>query len=181
MNPKKLFFILATLFTASVVLWYVFLYRPNSQRIQVLDSQLKQTFAQLKSANHAKVDMKNIELRLEKEKKNLENLKKRFVDKNNLTEVTITMKHFASRYGLELVDFAPVLENYFSQNPKSRVLPLPLAITIKGDYIQMGRFIEDWQKLPFFIIPEEIVVEKPDENKNDLQAVVTGKLYCWNN
>jgi len=181
MSSKRLFLILILILLAGGILWYSFAYVPHATKIQSLNIQLKEAFSRLKSANRAKVDLKNIEVRLQKEKENLEILKKRFVDKKNLTDVTITMKNFAARYNLELVDFAPVLENYFSQDQKKPVLALPLAVTIKGDYVQMGRFIEDWQKLPFFIIPEEIVVEKPDEDSNDLQAVVTGKLYCWNN
>lgn len=181
MSAKRGFLILLMLQIVAFSLWYVFLYQPGAVQLSQLQRQVEEARTQVKNANHAQVDLSNIQKRLENEKQEVIALKKRFADRNNLSEVTIAMQNEARRFHLELTDFAPVLETYFADTTTSEVKALPLAITVSGSYINIGRYIESWGSLPFYVVPEEIVVEKVDENSNELQAVVTGKLYCWKN
>jgi len=180
MTAKRLLILLIFLQIFTGIGWYLGFYQPYHQKMALVQRQLDESLRKLSNANHAKIDLKNIEARLNREKQNLADIKSHFIYKTELARVTEDLRRRAEKFDLVLTDFAPVLDNYFVDTLHTEIKPLPLAITVTGKYLDIGRYIESWDQLPFYILPNEIKIEKLDEKSNDLQATVTGNLYAWN-
>jgi Tfp pilus assembly protein PilO len=180
MLRKRFSYILSIVLFAVLVVWFVFLYYPKSIEIQKTKLKIKEMRHELASASQANVDIQNIENRLLEEGKSLEEVRSKFVEKDDLASVSRKIEDFARKYDLRLIDFAPVFEDYFADTSKTIIKALPLAITVRGRYLDVGKFIENWEQLPFYLEPKGIVIQRLAANSNDLKATITSELYSWN-
>lgn len=177
---RKIFIGLVILFVASFSLWYVMVNYANEKELEKVDQELVVINAKLNSARHAQIDYANIQEKFEEDQKRLQKERTRFVGKGELSDVTYRLKAFAQKYNLKLMDFAPELENYFAASPDDKIVALPIQIGVHGAYMDVGKFIENWHTLPFYLIPEEIKIERENDKSNVLIATVTAALYTWN-
>ena len=177
MSAQRLFIIFLVSFIALGVLWFSFIYSP----LQIDETNAKIRFEEVSSKlKYARRDLGMIENRLDKKKEALADVKTRIVDRKNLSNITEALRNRAQDFKLEITDFTPVLENYFETTGNSQVKPLPLVITVSGRYLQIGKFIESWDNLNFYLTVHEIIVEKLDVHSNELTATITCNLYTWN-
>lgn len=180
MLRRKFSIVLSILLLAVLILWFVFLYYPQSIEINQVKSRIKEIRNNLASASQATVDIENIEKKLQMEKNKLEDVKGRFVNKDDLAKVSKQIGDFAKNYNLKLTDFAPVFEDYFADTSNTDIKELPLAISVSGKYLDIGRFIENWEKLPFYLEAKQISIQRISPVSNILEATISSKLYSWN-
>jgi len=180
MLRKRFSYILSAVLLAVLVGWFIFFYYPESIEINKIELRIKAMHKELASANQANVDLENIENKLLKERKRLEEVRSKFVEKDDLTSVSKKMEDFAKKNNLRMIDFAPVFEDYFADTSKTVIKELPLAITVRGRYLDIGRFVENWENLPFYLRAEEISIQRFTDSSNDLKATISSKLYSWN-
>ncbi|GAB4333800.1 MAG: hypothetical protein Kow0037_12150 [Calditrichia bacterium] len=177
MNSKKTFFIILGVFAVISIGWYLLLAAPLSKRSSEYEQQLKSIHEKLRGAQRAEMQLKSISRQLEDKKKELADIKARFVDRKQLSNVTQSIKKAAEKFDLEVTDFSPVLDVYFDQSGSGAVKPLPIAITVVGGYLKIGRFIENLKDLDYYMIPQDCVIEKYEPESNDLLATITCNLY----
>lgn len=180
MLRKKFSYILSVLLLAVLVAWFMFLYYPKSSELNNVQLQIKEMRHNLASANKANFDIENMEKKLLDGNQRLEEVKARFVEKEDLTKVSKKLEGFARDYDLRLVDFAPVFEDYFVDTSKTVIKALPLAVTVRGNYLDIGRFVENWGKLPFYLEADGIALQRAKPTSNNLEATISSKLYSWN-
>lgn len=177
---RKIFIALVVLLIAGFTSWYVFIYYANVNELKLIEQKLVMTNTKLDNARHAQIDYANVQKRYETDQKRLEEERTRFVGKAELSDVTYRLKDFAKSYKLQLMDFSPVLENYFAASPDDKIVALPIQIGVHGAYMDIGKFVENWHKLPFYLIPEELKIERENPESNVLVANITAALYTWN-
>lgn len=180
MLRKKFSYILSVLLIAILVVWFIFFSYPKSIQINKIKLQIKEMQHNLASASQANVDIQKIENKLLEEQKDLEKVRSSFVEKDDLAKVSKKINDFARAYNLRLTDFAPVFEDYFADPSKNVIKALPLAITVRGKYLDIGRFIENWESLPFYLEPKGIQIQRFTPVSNDLKATISTQLYSWN-
>jgi len=180
MLRKKFSYILSILLLTILVVWFVFFYYPKSIEIDKIKLQIKEMRHDLASASQANVDIQKIENKLLEEEKALEEARSRFVEKDDLATVSRKIEDFARGYNLKLTDFAPVFEDYFADTSKNEIKVLPLAITVRGKYLDIGRFTENLGSLPFYLEPKGIMIQRFSPASNDLKATISSQLYSWN-
>lgn len=181
MFKKKFSYILSALLLAVMVGWFILFYYPKKIEIDKIKFRIKEMHKELTSANQANVDLENIETKLLKERKKFDNVRLKFVRKDDLTSVSKKMEDFARKNNLRLIDFAPVFEDYFADTTETEIKELPLDITVRGRYLEIGRFIENWENLPFYLEANKISIQRYTPSSNDLKATISSKLYSWNN
>lgn len=177
MNSKKTFFIIIGTFLVVAIAWYFLLAVPLSNRASDYEKQLKSIHEKLRGAQRAERQLKTMSRQLEEKTQELEKIKSRFVDRKNLSKVTQSLKKTAEKFDLEVTDFSPVLDVYFNQTETGAVKPLPIAITVVGRYLKIGRFIEQLKDMDYYLIPQDCVIERFDPESNDLLATITCNLY----
>ena len=180
MLKGKFTVVLSVFLLAVLSVWFIFFYYPKSVEINQIKSRIKEIQNELVSASRANVDLENVEKKLLNEKSKLEEVKARFVEKDELASVSKKLGDFAKDYNLKLTDFAPVFDDYFADTSKTVIKALPLAITVTGAYLDIGRFIENWENLPFYLEADEISVQRITPVSNNLEATISSKLYAWN-
>ena len=178
---KGKFTVVLTVFLLAVLsVWFILFYYPKSVQINQIKSRIKEIRNELVSASRANVDLENVEKKLLDERNKLEEVKARFVEKDELASVSKKLGDFAKDYNLRLTDFAPVFDDYFADTSKTVIKALPLAITVTGAYLDIGRFIENWENLPFYLEADAISIQRLTPVSNNLEATISSKLYSWN-
>ncbi|GAB4371669.1 MAG: hypothetical protein Kow0042_14560 [Calditrichia bacterium] len=180
MTVQRIFIALLIIFTLSCVLWYVLVYQPLVGEELQKKKQLAELHNQLKQARVAEKDLEAVQSRFKEKEKELAEVKSRFIDKKDLSRVTDALRKSAERFDLKIVDFTPVLDSYFNDNGKGKIKPLPIMLTVRGRYIQIGKFLEEWHSLDFYLVPYQIFLEKMEANQNTLRASIMSNLYTLN-
>lgn len=180
MKEKKLFVVLVSILVVGVASWYIFMNRPAEKKLENVNEKLSTIVQKVKTAKRAKRNIDNVQDRYELIQKKLEKQKSKFIRRNELSRVTSRMDEMAKDFNLKLVDFAPALENYFARDQAAVIVTLPLVVTVEGNYIDIGRYLENWYKLPFYITTEEIELAGKNENQTTLESKISAKLYTWN-
>ena len=177
---RKIFIGLLSLVVVLFVSWYIFIDYANTNELKKINQEMAIIKAKLQNARHAQADYTNIQKKYEEDQKRLIQERTRFVSKNELSDVTHKLKKFAGQYNLKLMDFSPALATYFATDPNDKIVSLPIEISVYGGYLDAGKFMEDWYKLPFYLIPEEINIERVEPEGNELVTTFTASLYTWN-
>ncbi len=178
-TSKKIFAVILITMVACCGGFWTFVYNPQQKQYLALQQDLEKTIERYDKASRAQQDLDNIRQRLERESASLFALEGRFIDKGDLSIVTEKMRDLSRKHNLQLVDFTPAFSAFFADTSQSEVKALPFSITVKGHYLNIGRFIESWSQQDFYIVAEEAYVGKSDRRGRDLEADISGRLYAW--
>lgn len=179
MLSKKIFIALIFAMVLVIISFFLFMYNPKQEDMMVLQSDLQRTMNKFREAKQAESDLDNIYTEYDNQMHQLDLVKSRFINKNNLNEVTLKISEETKKFNLELLEFTPIFKLYFADTLNSDIKTLPFSIKVKGRFFEIGRFIENWDQFSFHIIPDEINLKRVSTKTNELQAEITGYLYAW--
>ena len=179
MLNRTIFFSLLFLSALISSAFYFFLYSPKAEEQLELNDQLEETMQKFNKAKLALGDLKNAEKIMDKQKIELERINGKIIESDQLSKITIKIRNFTHDYNLKLIDFTPIFEQYFSDTTNNPIKALPFSVTVKGKFLDLGRYLENWENRDFFMIPDEIFVKELNSRTNQLEAKITGSLYAW--
>ncbi|KAA3617283.1 MAG: hypothetical protein D8M58_03145 [Calditrichaeota bacterium] len=179
MSAKNIFIVLVLSLATVVVAFNFAIYNPAEEERLLLQKQLNKTVQKFKNASRAKKDLENIRERIDIENDRLSEIKKKFIEKNDLSNITLQIRERTNQHHLKLLEFTPVFKFYFADTSKSPVKSLPFSVIVTGKFIDIGKFVESWNDFDFYIIPEEIQIEKLNNKSNNLEAMIVGRFYAW--
>ncbi len=179
MNAKNLFFIMLVGFTLIIISGILFYYNPATEKLAEVEKELKVNTSRFNNASHANRDITNVKLKYEERQESLRKIEKRFIYRKELGNITEKLQGHAQRYGLRLIDFTPIFRVYFADTSSSPVKRLPFTLTVSGSYLDIGRFLESWPDMEFFITSGQLYLGKTGKKSNRIEADITGLLYAW--
>jgi len=179
MLNRTIFFGLLFLSVLLSSAFYFVLYSPKAEEQLKIKDQLKATMQKFNKAKMALSDLNNAEKILEKQKSELDRINGRIIESDQLSKITIKIRNFTHDYNLKLIDFTPIFEQYFADTTNNPIKALPFSVTVKGKFLDLGRYLENWENRDFFMIPDEIFVKELNPSTNELEAKITGSLYAW--
>jgi Tfp pilus assembly protein PilO len=177
---KKIFIIQLVALILVGAGWYFLWFERQEKKLLSEQGKLEQISDKLKNARNANINIRHIEEKFKEQQARLDQEKSKFIRKDQLTIVTSSMNSFAGQYDVRLMDFTSTDENFMLSGQTTKVIALPIMITVHGDFINIGRYIENWPTLPFYVIPEMITISRLQEGQNLLQAQISARLYTWN-
>lgn len=181
MSSKNIFIILIVASVAILIGLNYGFYIPVEEEKEQVQKALRETINKFNTANRAMHELENIRAKLEKENQNLEQVKSKFIKKSELSTITFQMRDKTREHNLRLIDFTPAFKFYFADTSKVPVKALPFSVTVSGNFINIGKFIESWQNFNFYILPEEVQIAKMTNKSNNLEAIIAGRFYAWSN
>ncbi|MBD3223584.1 MAG: type 4a pilus biogenesis protein PilO [Caldithrix sp.] len=179
MKIKRVFAALIGMLILVIVGWYLILHRPMQKEINKTQVKIDNLLEKLQKARKAQINLKVAKTRYEQGQQDLRRARERFISKEELSIVTKDLDKHAKKYRLDMANFSPRLSSYFKESSNEKVSTLPVEMEVMGDYLNIGRFIESWEELPFYITHEEISIEYMEKEKT-LKAVILANLYTIN-
>jgi len=176
---QKLFYSLILLFVLSVSGWYYYFSVHLQKELEDTDNRLNIIAEKVNRAQMAKSDYQDMAEKYSQLTKILATVKSKFIRKSEISRVAEILKKFARKYKVALMDFSPAFDKYFEVKDHEKISLLPLALTVKGRYLDIGMFLENWPDLPFYLTQDELVIYRSEENQNELNAEIKASLYIW--
>lgn len=178
-KAQRIFLALVVLLVFISVGWFILVYQPLQLEIKKKHRELGQLNRQIQNAQNANINLDKIEKEAERAEQELNEIRSKFVNRDDLSRVTENLRKLAQKHHVEITDFSPVLDSYFDDSENESIKPLPIVLTVIGRYLEIGRFVENMKNLDFYLTPREILIEKMDAESNDLEATITCNLYTW--
>ncbi len=179
MNAKNIFVILALMIVLGIGGTIMFILNPKSDQINRLQSKLDITTSKFENATHAKNEVAHVREKLQQTNDQLANIRAHFIRRENLRDVTDALKVQTRKYNLSFDEFTPIFKAYLQDKSKGPMKALPFSISITGNYFKIGKFLDSWKAMPFFIFPDEIYLTKMEKRSDRLKANISGRLYAW--
>lgn len=161
--------------------FFVFIYNPKEEEQQNIKQALIETESKFHAATRAVNDLEKINILLAEQQESVNQTNSRFIRNEELSTVTVNIRNVTRVNNLKLVDFTPLFKNYFADTSTAAIKALPFSITVKGRFLDVGKFIDSWENLDFYMVPDEIFVQKPSNRSSEIEANITGRLYAWAN
>lgn len=176
---KRIFIILLMIWLILISGWYLFIYAPDELQLWQAENEMCNVLTKIEQAVEAGKKIEQVQAVSNNNKIILSNLRNRIVDRSKISKVTTKMRRLADNHNLKLTNFSPLTHDFISSPGDSAdVIPAIVLISVQGAYLNIGRYIESWEKLPFYIIAEEVSIETLNKN---LKAQIRAKLFTWNN
>ena len=174
LENKTKYFIAATLIIIPALLFYFFIFQPQYAKIINLNKQitdLREDIAKIR------IVVNN----LPKYKKELEEVKKEFEATSVLLPKTQEIPNLlrnisdlGKNAGLDFLTFTPGQEI-----PKDFYAEIPIDITIKGPYHNLGIFFDKVSKLDRIVTVNNITIDKPEQEGTEMMLNSACKLVTY--
>jgi len=181
MLTRNIFIGLLSFCIVALITFYLFIYTPQEQEKTDINSELQATLNKFNKAKFAMTELNKIQAELVNQEEELNRFNSRFIARSQLTRITIKIRNFTAKYNLKLVDFTPLFNIYFADTSRAPIRALPFSVTVEGKFLDIGKYLENWERQDFFMIPDEIFVKELPARTNVLEANITGRLYAWAN
>ncbi len=179
MRAKNLFILLSVFIIVSTAGFVMAIMSPKMAKIDKLETDLKVTTDKFQNATNAKNDVEHVRGRLKETELELATIKAHFIERKQLREVTEKIKTQTKKYSLSFDEFTPIFKAYSQNQSNGNVKALPFSIAVSGSYIMIGKFLDSWSELPFYMYPDELYLSQGNGRSNVLKANISGRLYVW--
>jgi Tfp pilus assembly protein PilO len=179
-NYQRIFLglLMALLFFSTI--WFVFIYQPAKNELNRYDLEVSQLKQDLFRARKVQISLTELNKQLKNSQQELADIKQKFIHRNELSRVVDVLHEEAPQYNIKIKEFSPQIDSYFKNSNQSALKPISIVVTLEGSYKNIGRFLESMDKLNFFFIPQDIVLEKISPNAETIAATIVNGIYMWN-
>jgi Tfp pilus assembly protein PilO len=163
-----------------VILSVIFLYRPKIQaraKIQAEANNLRKQIAEMKEMVKGIGTLRRQITQLEEQ--NVE-LMSHVVPRDQLLTLLRELAKIAERYNLTFLEITPpgldtMLQTETAEKP---IRPVPFQIVLQGRYLDIGAYIENLNRFPYFVKVPEFEITGKDEIRPAVEARVLLNIYA---
>jgi Tfp pilus assembly protein PilO len=179
-NYQRIFLglMMALLFFSTI--WFVFIFQPVKNELNRYDLEVSQLKQDLFRARKVQISLSDLNKQLANSQQELADIKQKFIHRNELSKVAGILHEEAPQYNIKINEFSPQLDSYFENSNQAALKPISIVVNLEGSYKNIGRFLESMDRLNFFFIPQDIVLEKISPNSETISATVVNEIYMWN-
>uniref|UniRef100_A0A7C6AA98 Type 4a pilus biogenesis protein PilO n=1 Tax=candidate division WOR-3 bacterium TaxID=2052148 RepID=A0A7C6AA98_UNCW3 len=163
-----------------VILSVIFLYRPKIQaraKIQAEANNLRKQIAEMKEMVKGIGTLRRQITQLEEQ--NVE-LMSHVAPRDQLLTLLRELAKIAERYNLTFLEITPpgldtMLQTETAEKP---IRPVPFQIVLQGRYLDIGAYIENLNRFPYFVKVPEFEITGKDEIRPAVEARVLLNIYA---
>lgn len=171
-KPKILMVVLAFLLPA--VLFYVLAYLPKNKTIQSLKQQKTTLQAAVEKAYATTLNRDLYIKRVAEAKKQFEKAAIVLPKKKEIPDLLRNISDLGKGAGLDFLSFKPGAEI-----PKNFYAQIPVSISIRGPYHNMGYFLDQISKLDRLVTVDNIVMGSPQKVRNEMLLNSSCRLLTY--
>lgn len=174
LDPKLKIGIALAAIILPVALCYFLVFQPNTEKIAALDKQITSLKGEVVKAKKAARD-------LPKHEKNLADTKKRFLEtaavlpkSQEIPNLLRTISDLGKSAGLDFLSFKPG-----GETPKDFYAEIPINISTKGPYHNMGYFLDQVSKMERLVTVNNIKMGSPKKEGGEMLLNSSCRLITY--
>lgn len=173
-DAKKKIYLLISIFIIPLVIFYFFIYKPNTEKIEKLALQVKNSNEELKKVRKAARDLPKYQKELELTQSEFESTSVLLPKSQEIPNLLRNISDLGKGAGLDFLSFVPGPET-----PKDFYAEIPIDIKIKGPYHNLGAFLDTVSKLKRIVTVNNIKTENPEQGSGEILLTSSCKLVTY--
>ncbi len=166
--------ILVAIFILPAFLFYLFSFKPQTVKIEQLQRQVSAASDELKIARKAARDLPKIKKELEEIQKEFDATAVLLPKSQEIPNLLRNISDLGKSAGLDFLKFTPGVEI-----PKDFYAEIPIDITIRGPYHNLGLFLDKVSKLERIVTVNNINIDKPEKEGSEMLLSSTCRLVTY--
>ncbi len=171
-KTKILLAILA--FVLPVVLFYFLLFTPKQKTITGLENQKVALIAEVNKARMAADNLQQYKEKVAEAQKRFEKIAEVLPKKKEIPNLLRSISDLGKGAGLDFLSFKPG-----GEVPKDFYAEIPVNISIRGPYHNMGYFLDQISKLDRLVTVDNINMGSPDQVRNEVLLNSSCRLLTY--
>ena len=167
-------FILAAAVVIPALLFYFIVFSPQSEKIEALEKQVAVAQDELNKARKAARDLPKYQKEFEDTQKIFDAMAVLLPKSQEIPNLLRNISDLGKSAGLDFLTFVPGQEV-----PKDFYAEIPIDITIKGPYHNMGFFLDKVSKLERIVTVNNITIDKPEQEKSEMLLNSSCRLLTY--
>ncbi|MDD2307873.1 MAG: type 4a pilus biogenesis protein PilO [Prolixibacteraceae bacterium] len=163
-----------SIFIIPLVIFYFFLYKPNTEKIEKLELQVQNSNEELKKVRKAARDLPKYQKELELTQSEFESTSVLLPKSQEIPNLLRNISDLGKGAGLDFLSFVPGPET-----PKDFYAEIPIDIKIKGPYHNLGAFLDTVSKLERIVTVNNIKTENPEQGSGEILLTSSCKLVTY--
>ncbi|NOQ46051.1 MAG: type 4a pilus biogenesis protein PilO [Desulfobulbaceae bacterium] len=174
LEKKVKIIILIFLILLPIALFYFFLYKPGADKIQTLNKQKASMKTELMQAQKASRDLPKYRADMEETQKRFDAMAVLLPKKKEIPDLLRNISDLGKGAGLDFLSFKPG-----SEIPQDFYSEIPVDISIRGPYHNMGFFLDHVSKLDRIVTVNNIKMGSPKEDSGEMLLNSTCRLMTY--
>lgn len=172
---RKVKIILAVLiFLLPVVLFYFFIYSPSHDKIKGMEAKKISLTAVVKKAKHDSDNIEKYEKEVAEAKERFETIAVVLPKAREIPDLLRNISDLGKGAGLDFISFKPAAEI-----PKEFYGEIPIDISIRGPYHNMGYFLDQVSKLERIVTVDNIKMDSPKKEGSEMLLNSSCRLVTY--
>ncbi len=173
-EKKNKLIVLGVIFLLPLLLCYFFLYKPNTEQIGKLKTQIESSSAELKRVRIAARNLPAHQDELKKAREAFELTSVLLPKSQEIPDLLRNISDLGKQSGLDFLSFVPG-----GETPKDFYAEIPIDIKIRGPYHNLGLFLDRVSKLDRIVTVNNIRTEKVDFDGNEILLTSSCRLLTY--
>ncbi|NOX38453.1 MAG: hypothetical protein GXO78_13045 [Calditrichaeota bacterium] len=108
----------------------------------------------------------------------LKAVERRFLTVREFPRVLRETAALATPLGLQIFSADPDIESFEAiVEDTARVKPLYMMWRLRGSYLQIGKFLQAWENLPFYQMPVAVEIQRLEKKPRVLEARIRSRVF----
>jgi len=174
LERKVKILLIVLLFLLPVVLFYFIFYSPKQKKIKGLETQKTSLTAEVQKAKKAARNLKKYQAEVAEAKKRFEDTAIVLPKKKEIPDLLRNISDLGKGAGLDFLSFKPG-----SELPKDFYAEIPVDISIRGPYHNMGYFLDQVSKLDRIVTVDNIKMGSPKKEGGEMLLNSSCRLLTY--
>ncbi|MEO0087104.1 MAG: type 4a pilus biogenesis protein PilO [candidate division WOR-3 bacterium] len=163
-----------------IVIFVIFLYQPKIASRAKLKSEAKALKTKIEELRKLAKETEVLKQRIAKLEEENREFVARIAPRSEVLQLVRQLSEEAKKYNIKFLSIRPPgLDTLLTQETKENPLrPIPFEITLQGRYLDIGKFIADLRKFPYFIKVYELEFTGKDEIKPLIEARILVNIFA---
>lgn len=166
--------ILFAIFVVPAFLFYLFSFKPQTETIEQLQKQVNAASEELKIARKAARNLPKIKKEFEEIQREFDATAVLLPKSQEIPNLLRNISDLGKSAGLDFLKFTPGVEI-----PKDFYAEIPIDITIRGPYHNLGFFLDKVSKLERIVTVNNINIDKPEKEGAEMLLSSTCRLVTY--
>ena len=174
LDAKVKWAVFAAALLVPALLFYFFFFKPQSEKIAALEKQVATATAELNKVKQAARDLPRHKQEFEAVQQQFEAMAVLLPKSQEIPNLLRNISDLGKGAGLDFLTFVPGQET-----PKDFYAEIPIDITIKGPYHNLGSFLDNVSKRERIVTVNNITMDKPEEEGTEMLLNSSCRLLTY--
>ena len=174
LDAKVKWAVVAAAFLVPALLFFFLFFKPQSEKIAALEQQVATATTELNRVKKAARGLPRHKQEFEATQQQFEALAVLLPKSQEIPNLLRNISDLGKGAGLDFLTFVPGQET-----PKDFYAEIPIDITIKGPYHNLGSFLDNVSKLERIVTVNNITMDKPEEEGTEMLLNSSCRLITY--